>query len=705
MSADSPEVAPQPSDAGLTATALAAVPDDALLETLCTPPPIALAGLLARDWERIAARIARPDGTHPTAYAWRAAFALYWLGHSDLATEELARARVEHGDVPSDLAELQAVTASLAWQQGYPDKCRAAIAEARRLLAIHPHDRALAGVWHAEALLAASDGRRSDNARAYRAARDYAERAGDVLLQVRTENNVANSEVEEGRYAEAVRRLQHALQLNAGTPDVSGRALLRETLAWALTGLGRLDEALVEAQKARDGWIAVESPMVALAWLREGQIQAQRGNLAQAALAFRESATEAERSNDLDTVLGARTGLAQVTLGEDPARARRLVERILDDRAVLGHVAATSMAGWIALGVGDEAAARRYAARALAEASRRHDQAAIADLLELAALADGAPAQDPRLQEAASIWTSTGNEVRAAVNAAVVASLAGRPLEVGLARERLRTLGVHADAWTAAGPLRSVGAGPRHPVQIHALGSFVVYRDGVPVTSADWPSRKARALLKLLVGAGPAGLTRDHLCELLWPGDPAGGSKLSVALSQLRSVLDPERSIDPDAFVRADRQAVRLDLDLVSVDVEEFRAAAEQALAAAAAGLDRAADLLTAAAALHSGAFLAQDLYEDWAAEPREAIERLGAEVVRALVTLLAAGEAPAAALPWVVRLLGQDPYDEPMHVLHVQLLHRARRHGEARRAYASYAARMAEIDTPVEPWEGVVAP
>ncbi len=50
-------------------------------------------------------------------------------------------------------------------------------------------------------------------------------------------------------------------------------------------------------------------------------------------------------------------------------------------------------------------------------------------------------------------------------------------------------------------------------------------------------------------------------------------------------------------------------------------------------------------------------------------------------------------------------PYDEPSYHHLIAALHRARRHGEARRAYRAYAGRMQEIGTPAEPLETLLGP
>ncbi|MCW2850915.1 MAG: DNA-binding transcriptional activator of the family [Nocardioides sp.] len=60
-------------------------------------------------------------------------------------------------------------------------------------------------------------------------------------------------------------------------------------------------------------------------------------------------------------------------------------------------------------------------------------------------------------------------------------------------------------------------------------------------------------------------------------------------------------------------------------------------------------------------------------------------------------GEHPRA-IPWLVGLVADGPYDEPVHQALVRSRHLTRRHGEARRCYRTYVSRMEEIDAaPVE--------
>ena len=82
----------------------------------------------------------------------------------------------------------------------------------------------------------------------------------------------------------------------------------------------------------------------------------------------------------------------------------------------------------------------------------------------------------------------------------------------------------------------------------------------------------------------------------------------------------------------------------------------------------------------------------------------MSTEVKRELVAQLAAGDHPERAIPWLVGLVADDPYDEASHRDLVAALARAGRHGEARRYHRSYASRMQELGADATPLEVLTA-
>ncbi|MGA8988704.1 tetratricopeptide repeat protein [Aeromicrobium sp.] len=673
---------------------------DEILDLFSSLGTIPIEQLSVRQWEALAESVRRQDDTYPANLAWRAAYGLRYLGHTERSFHFLTNAdRTELDD--AERAQFCAAWASSAWGSGDEKTCESLTAESFEAAEASGDDNALAAAWESKALLAAMHGESAEDRRGHERALEHATAAGADLMASRVLNNLGSQLFDESRYEDSLEQFGHALRLAEATGHLSSIALVRHNLADVMLHLGRLDEALVEVEAARALWNSVDSPMVGAAWQVLADIQRARGSTVQATMAYREALAVASLENETQTLVPALVGTALISVATDPEEARLIVKQLLHIQVGTGQVPALTTAGWIALQDGDTDAAISFAAEAVAEASRRQARAALAEALELSVLAGGVSDGEARLREAASIWEGIGNPIGLQINAIVHAHLFGTPFAERLARASLRSLGVQDDAYGIAGQLhvlRSDADGV--PIRVHTLGTFVLYRSGKPVAASEWPSRKARDVLKILAARGTSGIRREEIADMLWPDDDDPGSKLSVALSHLRRVLDPDKQYDPSHFIIADRASIRLDINNASVDVVEFRGAASESLAAHAAREPGAIDMLEAAAAMHTGDFLADDLYEDWAAEARDEVEGLGGEVVRVLAFALAKTSDPQRSVGWFARLLTYDPHDEPTYEALIWVLAEARRHGEARRYHRMYEMRMRELDVPAQSLE-----
>jgi DNA-binding SARP family transcriptional activator len=260
---------------------------------------------------------------------------------------------------------------------------------------------------------------------------------------------------------------------------------------------------------------------------------------------------------------------------------------------------------------------------------------------------------------------------------------------------------VGGDEWTM-NTTRSGGAivDAKHPaVFIRTLGVFQVVRDGSVVHSAQWQSRKARDLLKILIARRTA-ISRERLIELLWPEvDPVKASnRLSVLLWTLRNVLQPQAAAGPLA---SSAGMVWLDRGCVGVDVEEFLTGATAALAAHRGGQPEATQRLRAAVAAHTGDFLEDDAHQDWAVPLAEEVRATYIALLRALVAQLRQAGDIEEAIRYLLRLLGRDPFDEQAHLDLVATQLEAGHLGEAHRYYSIYVKRMEEIDVHPRPLFG----
>ncbi|MEU5695032.1 BTAD domain-containing putative transcriptional regulator [Actinosynnema sp. NPDC020468] len=583
------------------------------------------------------------------------ALAVRWLRESG----EVAQAREVTARVIAAAACCGERTA-LAWSH-----------RAQALLAAYDGDRVLAELHHGQALLEA---RRADNA--------------SLALAVRAER--AWFTAEEGDPAEAAREVDEVLSLGRQAGITGHEPFCLGIRARAAAKLGRFDQALEDARRSQAMWKDQGvSRDVLDGLLVLGEVHRRRGEPYQAQAYLDEARTLSGADGGCPPVrVAVLAGLARIRAADDAEAARELADEAVEcgTRLRWGEAGALLARGWVALVRGDREAARADAAAARALAGRRRDQASLADSLQLAALSAGDPATaSGLLTEAVAVWRMAGDpvgEASALLAASRIGCGAAGGAEVVLAR-----LGVRHDARTAD----VLGASRPRPswLAVRTMGTFQVLRDGVPVATTEWQSKKARDLLKILVANRGRPVARSRLVELLWPDATSDRSsnRLSVLLSTLRAVLSGGRA-DAGPVV-ADRNAVALDLAVVDVDVERFLAAAEAARAAQRHGDPAGPALLAEAEELHHGEFLVEDLYEDWAVQPREEVRGVHASVLRSLVGLVSDVDQRVG---YLLRLLDLDPYDEGAHLELVRSLREARRYGEARRRYDLYAERMAEI-------------
>lgn len=656
------------------------------------------AKLIGGDYEAALA-IVRPalagEGPVPMSAGLVGALALHFRGELEEAQATYERALAGPGS-EALRAMVLGWAATTAWLRGDVERCRDLAEEARAVAERTGDDRALAMAYTVTGMIAALEGDRQAMQH-YRRALAHAEAAHDHVQIVRIRNNCGSRLLSEGFYPEALVELDEAVRLS----DLAGIALFR-AIALAnrgevLLGLGRLDEAVRELEAAKAGYEAIGSRMAAYPLTPLGTIHRLQGHLTLARAHYEEAISIGEASGDNQGLVPALAGLALVAAETDPDEAVRLTARALS-HASLARPKALIAAAEAALRTGDLAAAASRAEEASVAARTRRDRPTLADALEIQArVAGDATTAAGLLEEAATIWAGVGNPLAAARVLLAQARLGG-PDAYGAAAEaeqRLRSLGARSLAAEAAAVQADLRSAARPALAVRVLGGFSVERAGTPILITEWQSRKARDLLKVLVSRRGHPVARDVLIDLLWPDEDPGkaGSRLSVTLSTLRSVLDPDKRFDPEHFVANDRAAAWLQLDHVSVDVEAFLLVAGAGLKALAAGDSASAgSLLATAEAAYAGEFLEEDLYEDWAAVLREEARTTYVSVAMALAELaLAAGDHDGAAR-YLLRVLARDPYDERAHLQLVTALSAAGRHGEARRMYRAYSDRMAEI-------------
>ncbi|WFE52398.1 BTAD domain-containing putative transcriptional regulator [Micromonospora sp. WMMD1155] len=629
----------------------------------------------------------------PAGLAWQYGLVHYLRGEPQAALEVFQRGVLDPHP-STDNARLLAWTASAQWTTGDAEACRNNAARALAAATAVGGDAALAAAHTALALDAKLRGDRSAADEHHEKALRAAEAAGDTVQVTRIRANRASALVGEGRYLEALAEVRPAVESAQANGHAAMLALALCNEGSAYFHLGRLAEAAACYERAvpllqRMGSRKVAYPLVGI-----GDVHALRGRANLARAAYEEALRASEPVNDHQIQVPALAGLARVLATEDGVTAYALARRAVELERGPDSATARLALGWVALETGDHERAAEVARTASTAARLHRDRAALAEALELR----GAAAVDP--DDTRQAWReaeATLHDIRSAVAADRLAVLLSRlpgadPQErvnARLAAERLTAAGVPPPTLSRQGPCGVA------QVTVRTLGRFEVFVDGAHVPATAWQSRKARDLLRILAARRGRAVPREQLGEMLWPNqDPDRvGHRLSVALSTLRGVLDPQRRTPTDHFVIAAHPSLALDVGHVELDVEEFLAEAAHGFRLAEQGeTDSARATLLLAEQRYRGDFLEDEPYDDWSRATREEARRVYLRVVRKLASL-------AYAVDETVRHLGRalelEPYDEGVHGEFVRTLTAAGRHGEAAQAYRRYVEAMSSIGVP----------
>ncbi|MGH2546229.1 MAG: AfsR/SARP family transcriptional regulator, partial [Actinomycetota bacterium] len=96
-----------------------------------------------------------------------------------------------------------------------------------------------------------------------------------------------------------------------------------------------------------------------------------------------------------------------------------------------------------------------------------------------------------------------------------------------------------------------------------------------------------------------------------------------------------------------------------------------------------------------------ENAYDDWAVPLREEARATYVAVARALAEVAVARNEHDAAVRFLLRIAERDPYDEEAHMGLVRVLSASGSHGESRRHYRMYRARMEELGVEPAPFPG----
>ncbi|MEU1587495.1 BTAD domain-containing putative transcriptional regulator [Micromonospora sp. NPDC005710] len=652
------------------------------------------------------AGLADRPGPIAAGLAWRYGLVHYLRGEPHSALEVFQRGVLDPHP-STDNARLLAWTAAAQWTSGNAAACQDNAERALAAATAIGGDAALAAAHTALALDAKLRGDRPAADEHHEKALRAAEAAHDTVQVTRIRANRASALVGEGRYLEALAETRPAVELAQTNGYAAMLALALCNEGSAHFHLGQLAQATACYERAvpllqRMGSRKVAYPLVGI-----GDIHALRGRTNLARAAYEEALRASEPVNDLQIQVPALAGLARVLAAEDGATAFALAQRAVELERGPDSATARLALGWVALEIGDRTRAVEVALTASAAARLHRDRAALAEALELRGAA-ATDTDDTRRawREAAATLRDITSVVAADRLTVLLSRLPGADpqerVDARMAAERLAGAGVPAPTLSRQGPRRAA------QVTIRTLGRFEVYVNGVQVVAAAWQSRKARDLLRILAARRGRAVPREQLGEMLWPAqDPARVShRLSVALSTLRGVLDPQRRSPTDHFIIAAHPSLALDVGHLELDVEEFLGESAHGLRLAEQGdTDDARAALLLAEQRYRGDFLEDEPYDDWSRPTREEARRAYLRVVRKLASLARGADDVDETIRHLGHALDLEPHDEGVHGEFIRTLAMAGRHGEAAQAYRRYEEAMCAIGVPAQARDRVCGP
>jgi LuxR family maltose regulon positive regulatory protein len=200
-------------------------------------------------------------------------------------------------------------------------------------------------------------------------------------------------------------------------------------------------------------------------------------------------------------------------------------------------------------------------------------------------------------------------------------------------------------------------------LRVHCLGGFRVRRDRTLVRDAEWKSKRAKTLVKMLAAQDSQSMPREQAMEWLWPDSKPADLRMTFnsLLHRVRKVLEPEPGAGKDIFCTyADSDVVALNRDWVWTDVGQFLSHLDAARRLK-ANQNRQEMILEyeKAAALYEGDFLPEDRYSDWAIPMRDQLRVLYLGALADAAALAEASGDRSAALKFHEQLFFADPCNE----------------------------------------------
>ena len=239
----------------------------------------------------------------------------------------------------------------------------------------------------------------------------------------------------------------------------------------------------------------------------------------------------------------------------------------------------------------------------------------------------------------------------------------------------------------ASRAVRELGRPPVHPLRIQALGPLSVTVAGPAARTVAWRSQRARRLFEFLLVQHFRWVPRDVVLEALWPDvEPERAhNSFRQTVHLLRRALEPDLRRTADSrYVTCRGEGCQLQPgEGYAYDVAQLEALLDEAASLRReSAASKAEPLLAQAIELYRGDFLAESLYEEYAAPERERLRDLFVRAIHALLASRSEVRRWEEVFPLCRRGLAADPYDE---VCHEHLLRAHLRLGNRHEALAAY--------------------
>ncbi|MCL6525688.1 MAG: winged helix-turn-helix domain-containing protein [Thermaceae bacterium] len=233
-------------------------------------------------------------------------------------------------------------------------------------------------------------------------------------------------------------------------------------------------------------------------------------------------------------------------------------------------------------------------------------------------------------------------------------------------------------------------------LEIHTLGGLQVRRRGELLSAKAFGRRQAYTLLKLLLAHRGQTLSKEELCECLWPGeDPRETQRrLHVLMHGLRQALETDPT-QPQIVLREGEGYRFAPQVRYFLDLERFEALLHEG-----EGLEGTAALerYREALALYKGDFLSDEPYADWAELERSYLRERAVGTLFRVAQIAEALHLVHEAQSAYRRILTLDPWREEAYHALIGTMVLSGQEFEARSLFAQYRARMEREGLPVSP-------